>query len=305
MKVNSRDRLTLGIFVPVVVVSCFILVNALTSRGSSVAAGDDAKKPSSNSSATKSGNPTWVVERPASDYGVVTNRKLFGSAPPVSAEKPLVPADPAEQGEQPVQQQTTTSALIHNPEADKVTVVGSVQIDGEPYAVVENFGAGESRYVRVGAEAFGYRIVRMEEHNAVLEREGQQFSIELGAYKPETRRGRGGSSSSTQVQTPYGTFTMGQLDQWRAEARKNVVVNTRSGVLSSDSIRDYRDQARRAGWVQTPNGVLTRDQLDQYRDQARANERSATVNTPNGVFSIDQIDAWRQQGGGRTYSPRN
>lgn len=306
MKLNSRDRLTLGVFIPIVAGSCAIIVNALCANPRLVGVYLNETKSSPASSAAASNKPrkdAWVVARPASDYGVVTNRKLFGSDGPAT-EQPVPFSDPAgDIIERPVQQ-TTVSALIHNPEADRVTVVGRVEMDGTTFAVVENFGVGESRYVPVGGEAFGYRIVRLEGHDVLLEREGQQFSIQLGAYKPEPRRGRG-SSSSTQVQTPYGTFTMGQLDQWRAEARKSVVVTTPYGALSSDAIHDYRNQANRAGWVQTPNGVVTRDQLDQYHEQSHQNERRATVNTPIGTLNIEQIDAWRQQGGGRAYSSRN
>lgn len=294
MTFNTGERTALGAAAATIIGCSAILVTSMRGAHDTTTVTVETRKDSARPAAAK---PDWVAVRSADEYRVVEGRRLFGaptiaevaqSAAEIDELPPVIPG--------PAVERRDVSARVHNPEADRVTVIGVVRLDGEDYALVEDFGVGETRYVRIGGTAFGYRVVSLEDRQAVLERDGQQHTIDIGAYKPDARRRGGGTSPSTRVETPFGMVTVGDIDQWRNEARNRVMVNTPYGSFNSNDIHNWQSEARRNGSVTTPNGTFTREQLDQWHDQSHANEKNATAETPHGTVGMEQLREWRERG---------
>jgi len=294
MKLTTTERIAFSAAAAAIVGCSAILLSTFTAtRTPSTASDHPGKVPTIDKTAK-----ALTTEFPADAYSVVDSRKLFGNETAIAELPPGAEGDggivlPAPT---PTAEGARVNARIVSPESDRVTVIGGVRIGDEDFAIVENFGVGETLQVPVGGTAFGYRVVRVEDRTAVLEREGQQFTLELGAYKPESRRRGPSWSSSTGVNTTFGTVTMGDLDKWRDEARNNVMVRTPFGMVNSNQIHEWQSEARRSGSVTTPNGTFSRETLDQWHEQAHQSEKSATAQTPHGPVPLEQINQWREQG---------
>ena len=86
------------------------------------------------------------------------------------------------QREEPSPEQTTASSRLS---PLTIAVTGIVRIDGMTEVVIEQTEHGETRYVPIGGEAFGYRVVAVGLHGATLKRGGEQLYLALGENKPD------------------------------------------------------------------------------------------------------------------------
>jgi hypothetical protein len=82
--------------------------------------------------------------------------------------------------------QMLSLAEMRNPILDKISVVGTVQVGNDWFALMEDVGKGETRTVRAGESAFGYTVKSVNADGAVLEREGKTFTVVLGENKAAT-----------------------------------------------------------------------------------------------------------------------
>ncbi len=128
-----------------------------------------------------------------SHYAVVAERNLFRPliAPKERQNSPKLPASllpftpessqpPQPPSPPPLPEET------HNPANDGVAVVGSVKVGDEWHALVEEAATGKTCFVRVGESAFGYTVEAVGMDNAVLERDGQTFTVAVGENKVNT-----------------------------------------------------------------------------------------------------------------------
>lgn len=180
--------------------SLLLAMGALTvlAKGGAVSSStDDGKTAKATVKPRESPGP--IMHAP-SDYAAIGKRNLF--QPLTSArddEKPVVVEEAAARVETPAA--ASAEPRTRTPLDDRVAVVGAVHFDGIRHAVMEDFGRGETRFVRVGDSAFGYRLARIEDAHATLERDGKTFRLALGDNKPErgVRGGSGGGPSTTTV----------------------------------------------------------------------------------------------------------
>ncbi|MCS6861308.1 MAG: hypothetical protein NZT92_13410 [Abditibacteriales bacterium] len=95
---------------------------------------------------------------------------------------PLIPPMPVQRAPQvkaPAPSQPPASPI------NGVAVVGTVNVNGVMHGVIEDITRHETRFIRVGEEAFGFRLKQIDDERAVLERDGKTFTLNLGANKED------------------------------------------------------------------------------------------------------------------------
>jgi hypothetical protein len=120
------------------------------------------------------------VQRTVSNYVPPAPRFERVTALPRLAPMPInrvQPLPPVRSSQQPSQKPASPTG--------GVTVVGTVSVNGVLHGVVEDTVQGETRFIRVGEEAFGFRLARLDDERAVLERGGRTFTLSLGAHKED------------------------------------------------------------------------------------------------------------------------
>jgi hypothetical protein len=157
--------------------------------------------------------PAWVVNRNNSEYAVVANRRLFGSdekhpAPNIGA-LPQIDVLPAPVSDLTMRQARVDAGTVPReaptPQTQGIVVVGRVTMDGVEQAVVEDLRRGETRFVPVHGEAFGYRVDELAGDGATLERDGRRFTVTYGEGKQERRTaGSNSNNSRNRVSDPSG-----------------------------------------------------------------------------------------------------
>jgi uncharacterized membrane protein YkoI len=98
------------------------------------------------------------------------------AAPPSSNPRPTFPSTPFP---------TPRPMVTQNAAQNQVAVVGTVRIGKDTFALVEDLTRGESRLVREGESAFGYRVARVNDETATLERDGDTLHLALGENKSQ------------------------------------------------------------------------------------------------------------------------
>jgi hypothetical protein len=143
--------------------------------------------------------PAWVATRPAAaaprpsqrrDYTPIVRRNLFQPliAPcATTAARPVKPA-PAQARVPSAGLQVTlpprlTDEPVHDPVRDQIAVVGSLQIENEWYALIEDLVSKDTGFVRVGESAFDYTLKAATADGVVLERDGRTFTMTIGENK--------------------------------------------------------------------------------------------------------------------------
>lgn len=113
--------------------------------------------------------------RPLIEPKVETPPPAPPAAPP-SNPRPTFPSTPFP---------TPRPMVTQNVAQNTVAVVGTVRIGKDTYALVEDLARGESRLVREGETVFGYRVARVNDETATLERDGDTLHLALGENKPQ------------------------------------------------------------------------------------------------------------------------
>jgi hypothetical protein len=139
--------------------------------------------------------PVWVAASPAiaapgssqrRDYTPIVRRNLF--QPLITpAARPVKPA-PAKAHVPSAPLRVTLPSLltdepVHDPFHDQIAVVGSLQIENEWYALIEDMVRKDTHLVRVGEAAFGYILKAASADSVVLERDGRAFTMVIGENK--------------------------------------------------------------------------------------------------------------------------
>jgi hypothetical protein len=244
------------------------------------------------SSATPAPAPT--------DNDLIARRDLFRPlveapsppAPPMAeTKKPPAPTPPAPTPPpfRPMPMQPLTQ--------ERIAFTGFVKLGSERYAVIENLTLGETRTVRGGDTAFGYRVERIEEDAVTLERGGSALRLAIGENKPERGGARlAGGVSGANVQSsalaslpPNLQSVVGQVLPAGGEVRR-VRTDTENGQPV------YRVEKRVDGLEyevrMTPDGRVVRMQA-----QMRYNDVPPTVlssaNAALAGYTINQRDTPR------------
>jgi hypothetical protein len=208
---------------------------AHTARGSSVPDATTLSSPQTTDS--------------SDEYQIISRRNLF--RPLVERKKPRVQRSiqrylpPANFGRleplqplvrpmpvQPLQPSPTRPQPPSSPTGG-VTVVGTVNVNGVMHGVVEDTARGESRFIRVGETAFGFRLAQIDDERAVLERDGKTHILNLGAHKEDKPMRPPAASQNQNAAQAALTETLarvgGRLDSPNGETlRQGVVQNDQS-----------------------------------------------------------------------------
>ncbi len=122
------------------------------------------------------------------DNDLIARRDLFRPL----VEPPARPAPPMEETKKqpaptpPAPTPPTSRPMPMQPlTQERIAFTGFVKLGSERYAVIENMTLGETRTVRGGDTAFGYRVERIEEDAVTLERDGNTLHLAIGENKPE------------------------------------------------------------------------------------------------------------------------
>lgn len=198
MNLSERHRSILLFTTPfcaVVVLAFYVLQTARgeTSRSATSA----TRRSTSTKVATR---PSTLAEDSAEDFQIISRRNIFRPliepkkvkvqrsmqryVPPTNIKplQPLVlpmPIQRAPQTKTPAQPQPQASPTTG------IAVVGTVNVNGVMHGVVEDTTRNETRFIRVGEEAFGFRLKQIDDERAVLERDGKTFVLNLGANKED------------------------------------------------------------------------------------------------------------------------
>ncbi len=136
----------------------------------------------------------------AEDFQIISRRNIFRPliapkkvkmqrsmqryVPPTNFKplQPLIPPMPIQRAPQ------TKPPVLPQPPASPtngIAVVGTVSVNGVRHGVIEDTTRNETRFIRVGEEAFGFRLTQIDDERAVLERDGKTFTLTLGANKED------------------------------------------------------------------------------------------------------------------------
>ena len=245
---NADFLKILGPFVAMIAIGMGVLI-VKTSRAPVGDEDDKGKsKSAADSKASRLANaPRWQREAEGKDYGVIEQRPVFGAVanetksarqlPPPLGIKPM-PVGPA----------PPTAVPPQGPAVDKIAVVGMVRINGETQAVVEDLSRGETKFVSVGGEAYGYRVLTIGHNEATLTKSGKQYVVAMGENKPEPRRftpglrgpGGAGPGGGAGTGVPQGTLLFtGPGGTGQADGVRNFFQN-----MSDEQRQQFRDQLR-------------------------------------------------------------
>lgn len=224
--------------------------------------GDDNGKTIKSAADAKSSRlanaPRWQREAEGKDYGVIQSRPMFGAVATETKSARQLPPPVLKPMAVDVKAAAATPPAPQGPAADKIAVVGMVRLDGETQAVVEDLGRSETKFVAVGGEAYGYRLLTIGNSEATLTKNGKQYVVAIGENKPEPKRvgpgpqgpGGGGPPGSVLFGGPGGPG--GQADGVRSlfqnmtdEQRQQMRDRIRS--MSDDERRQYFQDMRSQG----------------------------------------------------------
>lgn len=144
--------------------------------------------------------PSTPADDSAEDLQIISRRNVFRPLiepkkakvhrsmqryiPPTNI-KPLPPLIPPMPIQRVPQTKTPASPQPPAPLTNSIAVVGTVNVNGVMHGVVEDTTRHETRFIRVGEEAFGFRLKQIDDERAVLERDGKTFILPLGANKED------------------------------------------------------------------------------------------------------------------------
>lgn len=195
--INKKDVAVLASFTAFLILVMVVIISRAAGNSPDSASEEPKTSPVSNRSSAslstrvqpRSFLASWEKEAEAADYSAIERSPLFGPAveerrsarihlpPPPKMNMSLPPVSPVMPAVMPPE----------GPAQDKVTVVGVVRIDGETHAVVEDMSRGETKFVPLGGEAFGYRVLTVGDREATLTKNGKQYAIALGENKAEAK----------------------------------------------------------------------------------------------------------------------
>jgi len=183
---NKRNRRVCGLLVTMLAIGAMFYLRSVVVGGKLVS----PQSPSLGGTRTSSAPPTdtaIVRIRPAPDYASIPQHHLF--RPLVTQQEPVV-SEGASHSAAPASAPVVSDLvsvddsalnLPHTPLTESITVVGVVGVNGIWKVLVEDYGSGETRFVREGETAFGYRVQGIFSDGAILERDSQEFVLILGA----------------------------------------------------------------------------------------------------------------------------
>ncbi len=129
-------------------------------------------------------------------------------APPLPNAKP-VPQKPAKVTPlaPPVNPTPVAPAPPSGPRADDIQMLGVVELDGQPQALLKRSTTGESRYFAKGENAFGFTVESIQDSDVSLAHQGKTFKVAM--------------SSAVTVEGPSGTTVAGNSGFTGASGRGN------------------------------------------------------------------------------------
>jgi hypothetical protein len=150
--------------------------------------------------ARRATRPSPSADDSTEDFQIISRRNIFRPLiepkkvkmqrsmqrymPPANI-KPLPPLIPPMPIQRAPQMKTPVPPQPPASPTNGIAVVGTVNVNGVMHGVVEDTIRHETRFIRVGEEAFGFRLKQIDDERAVLERDGKTFTLNLGANKED------------------------------------------------------------------------------------------------------------------------
>jgi len=200
--VNSRTALlSLGVFV-LLTAGVIVLVIKLTTGTPAGASTPEIARAADPSRSRPSAPPADQAAGGTRDYAVIPQRNLFQpsevrtAAPAAPPSAPPQVSKPVPAPDAPFPYRPPFSRGVSRP---PLACTGIVEIGGDQYALLEHTGLGLSQYTRVGGVAFDCAVLDISDRAAMLDFEGDLFTLRIGDYKVEqaTTSPDAASASST------------------------------------------------------------------------------------------------------------